>query len=250
MGSSHKGTGVRHTPVSPFSGTRVQHIIGLAHNPGTHNAPARSRSTSGKGLSKNIPLLKRAIITAFNATTYTASVLILEATSTYLTGVPVSCHMDGTSALSGALCVVLFFDQQNASDAVVLAVYPNGNQGIPTPAPGRSTFVTGFKQINASVITAGSTSTFTLTGSGGIPGGALGVFYKAFFTSATVGAYLQIAPHGASDITAYETVGNIQVANATINGCGVLQLDSNGQIDIKANNGNCTVTLYTHGYVF
>jgi hypothetical protein len=76
------------------------------------------------------------------------------------------------------------------------------------------------------------------------------VLYKAFFTSATVGAYIQLAPHGASDITAYESIGNIQVANASVNGCGVLQVDSSGKIDIKANVGNCTITLYTHGYTF
>lgn len=157
--------------------------------------------------------------------------------------------MDGTSAQSNTYCAVLFFDEQNYTDAVVIAIYPNGSQGVPSPAPGRTTFVTGFQQINASVINAGNTSNFTLTGSGGIPSGALGVIYKAFFTSATVGAYIQLAPHSAT-ITDYASIGNIQLANAFINGCGTLQLDSAGKIDIKANTGNCTVTLYTHGYIF
>ncbi len=194
--------------------------------------------------------IKRGILTSFDRTTYTASVLIMEATSAFLSGVPIACHMDGTSAITNAPCAVLFFDEQNLDDAVVIAVYPNGSQGVPSPAPGRTTFVSGFQQINASVINSGNTSTFTLTGSGGIPAGALGVIYKAYFTSATVGAYIQLAPHAATDITAYASIGNIQVASASVNGGGLLQLDSNGKIDIKANTGNCTVTLYTHGYIF
>ncbi len=194
-------------------------------------------------------VIKRGILTSFNPSTYTANVMIMEATSTFLSGVPIACHFDGTSAQDNTYCAVLFFDEQNPNDAVVIAVYPNGSQGVPSPAPGRTTFVSGFQQINAQTINSGNTSTFTLTGSGGIPAGALGVIYKAYFTSATVGAYIQLAPHGASDITAYESIGNIQVANASVNGGGLLQLDSSGKIDIKANTGNCTVTLYTHGYI-
>ncbi len=194
--------------------------------------------------------IKRGLLISFNNANYTANVLIMEATSAYLQGVPIACHMDGTSAIANAPCAVLFFDEQNLNDAVVIAVYPNSTEGYPSPPPGRTTFVAGFQQINASAISSGNTSTFTLTGSGGIPAGALGVLYKAYFTSATVGAYINIAPHAAADITAYASIGNIQVANASVNGCGVLQLDSSGKIDIKANVGNCTVTLYTHGYTF
>jgi hypothetical protein len=198
--------------------------------------------------------IKRGILTSFDNTTYTASVLIMEATSAFLSGVPIAAHMDGTSAIKNAQCAVLFFDEQNTNDAAIIAIYPDSSggssEGFTSPPPGRTVFVAGFQQINASVINSGNTSTFTLTGSGGIPAKALGVVYKAFFTSATVGAFIQLAPHAASDITAYASIGNIQVANASVNGCGVLQLDSAGKIDIKANTGNCTVTLYTHGYIF
>jgi hypothetical protein len=93
------------------------------------------------------------------------------------------------------------------------------------------------------------TQTFTLAGAGGIPAGALGVVFKAFFTSPTTGTYVTISPHGAADNNAYVTLGNIQVASAYVNGGGLLQLDSNGQIDIKAYMGTCTVSLYTHGYI-
>jgi hypothetical protein len=193
---------------------------------------------------------KRGILVSFNSGDYTADVLIMEATSEYLTGVPVACHLDGTSAQVNTPCLVFFFDESNQNDAVVLAVYPNGTQGVPTPAPGRVTFVDGYEQINAQTINSGDTSTFTLTGgSSGIPDGALGVIYKAFFTSSTSGAYINLAPHGGT-IYAYQSIGNLPASNAYLNGGGILQLDENGEIDINANIGNCVVTLYTHGYVF
>ena len=196
-------------------------------------------------------IIKRGILISFNPATYTANVLILEATSAFLQGVPVACHLDGTSAQVNSLCAILFFDEQNYTDAVVLAVYPNATQGVPVPAPGRVVFVSGYQQFQNQSINAGAVSTFTLTGgSSGIPVGALGVLYKAYFTSATVGAYIQLAPHAVADITAYASIGNLAIANGFLDGMGLVQLDANGRIDIKANTGTCTVTLYTHGYVF
>ena len=194
-------------------------------------------------------LIQRGIIQAFSASTYTASVLLFEATSHFLTGIPVSNAIDGTSGLVGALCAVLFFDEQNPQDAVVIATFANGASGLPSPAPGRVTFVTGYRQINAVTITANTLSTFTLTSAGGIPSGALGVVYKAYVTSSTVGTSITLSPHNASDNNAYQSVGNIQVASQYANGGGLLQVDANGQIDIRAVLGNATVTLYTHGYV-
>lgn len=194
--------------------------------------------------------IKRGIIQAFDPVTYTASVLLFEATSFFLTGVPVSNVFDGTSALVGSLCAVLFFDEQNPQDAVVIAAFANGSSGLPAPAPGRVTFVAGYRQFNAVVINSGNTQTFGVTGgASGVPSGASGVLYKAYFTSPTVGAYITITPHNPADPNAYATLGNLAVANGYINGGGLLQVDSSGQIDIKANGGNCTVTLYTHGYV-
>src|SRR5260370_26478350 len=127
--------------------------------------------------------------------------------------------------------------------------FANGASGLPESAPGSVVIVTRYRQVNAVVINSGATQSFTLAGAGGVPNGALGVIYKAFFTSPTVGAFLTITPHAPSDSNAYETLGNIQVANAYVNGGGLVQLDSNGQVAIKANIWNCTVTLYTHGYI-
>jgi hypothetical protein len=197
-----------------------------------------------------VQIIRRGILASFDNTTCTASVFLMEATSAFLAGVPCATHIDGTSAQVGALCAVLFFDEQNHTDAVVLAIYPNGSSGVPTPPPGRMVFVTGYQQLNAQVINSGTTSTFTLTGGGsGIPAGALGVVFKVFYSSPTVGASLQMAPSGAA-IASYVSVGNTPVANAFVNGGGLIQLDSQGRLDIKANGGNCTVTLYTHGYIF
>jgi hypothetical protein len=194
-------------------------------------------------------LIKRGIIQSFSPATYTASVLLFEATSHFLSGVPVSNALDGTSGLVGALCAVLCFDEQNPQDMVVIATYANGASGLPAPAPGRVTFVTGYRQVNADSINAGVTNTYTLTGVGGIPAGALGVIYKAYFTSASVGTSVTICPHGASDNNAYQTIGNIQVANQYANGGGLVQVDANGQIDVKPTGGTAVFTLYTHGYV-
>jgi hypothetical protein len=193
-------------------------------------------------------IIKRGILQSFNPTTYTASVLMFEATSYALAAIPVANHLDATSAVPNTLCAVLFFDEHNPQDAVVLATFANGTSGFPTPPPGRLTFVSGYRQINGDVITAGNTNSYTLTGgSSGISLSATAIVYKAFFSSPTVGAFIQLAPHGA-DITAYATLGNTPVANNTIAGTGLLPIDATGKIDIKANTGTCTITLYTYGY--
>jgi len=195
-------------------------------------------------------IIKRALLMSFNPATYTASVLLLEATSTALTDVPMAFHMDGTSTLAnGSLCTVLFFDEHNATDAVVLAVYSTGSS-VPTPPPGRITFVTGYRQINGDTLTVGTLTTYTLSGgSSGIPASALGVLFKAYIASSTVNAYVQLAPHNASDLSAYATIGNIPVSGATVNSVGILPLDSSGRVDIKAFVGTCSLTLYTYGYM-
>ena len=122
-------------------------------------------------------LIKRGLLQSFNPATYTASVLFFEATSFALSGIPVANHIDGTSAVIGALCAVLFFDEYNPQDAVIIATFAT----IPTPPPGRITFVAGAQQFHNVTIAAGATQTYTLTGTSGIPTGVLGVLYKAFF---------------------------------------------------------------------
>lgn len=192
---------------------------------------------------------KRGILQSFNPATYTASVLLLEAGSFALQSVPVATHIDGTSALAGALCAVLFFDEQNQSDAVVIACYPNGTQGVPTPPPGRVTFVTPYQQLSAQTIAAGFTQTYALTGgSSGIPTGALGVLFKVFFTATPVPAHIDIAAHG-GNLGATYTLGDVQAVGNVLNGTGIVPVDALGQIDIRAVGGACTLTLWTYGYI-
>ncbi len=194
--------------------------------------------------------IKRGIIQAFSPATYTASVLLFEATSYFLTNVPVMNALDGTSGLAGALCAILFFDEHNPQDAVVIAVFPNGSNGLPTPTPGRVVFVNSFQQLNAVSIPTNTPLTTTLTGgASGIPPGALGVVYKAFFSSANAGAALTLAPTGASNAGAYASIGNTPTANATLHGGGLLPVNANGQITITASGATCTVTLSTYGYI-
>lgn len=194
--------------------------------------------------------IKRGIIQAFSPTTYTASVLLFEATSYFLADVPVTNALDGTSGLVGALCAVLFFDEHNPQDAAVIAVFPNGSNGLPTPAPGRVVFVNAFQQLNAVSIPTSTPLTATLTGgTSGIPLGALGVVYKAFFSSASAGAALTLAPNGVSNVGAYASIGNLAAANATLHGGGLLPVNANGQVTIAASGGTYNVTLYTYGYV-
>ncbi|MBO0790787.1 MAG: hypothetical protein J2P36_07535 [Ktedonobacteraceae bacterium] len=194
-------------------------------------------------------IIKRGILISFHPQTYTADVLIIEATSAFLQNIPIACHLDGTSALSNALCAVLFFDEQNHTDAVILAAYPNGSQGIPTPSPGRVTFITPAQQISASVINSGTTSTYTIAGSGGIPAGALGILFKASFTGSAAPAHIDLAAHG-GDLGKTCTIGATTAVSQTLNGSGILPLSTDGKIDIKASGANCTVNLYTYGYCF
>ena len=62
--------------------------------------------------------IKRGILQSFDSSSYTASVLLFEATSYALTGIAVANHIDGTSAINGALCAVLFFNEHNPQDAI------------------------------------------------------------------------------------------------------------------------------------
>ncbi len=195
--------------------------------------------------------IKRGLLQSFDPSTYTASVLLLEATSAYLSGVPISTAVNANDAIAGAFCAVLFFDSQNYTDAVIVACYPNGTSGLPTPPPAASSvkFVAAYEQVAAALINNGVTQTFTLTGAGGIPSGVSGVIYSASVYSPTVGAYIELYPHAASNPGYYQAVGSVQVAGQTVYGNGLLQVDNSGKIDITAVVGNCTVFLFTQGYV-
>lgn len=187
--------------------------------------------------------IRRGILQSFNASSYTATVLIIEATNYVISSVPIATSVDGTSAITGASCAVLFFDESNHTDAVIIAVY---GQPIPFPTPGRVVFSTPELEVNGITINNGVTNTYTMGAN--IPAGALGVIFKAFYTCPIISAWINIAPHGGT-IGEYATIGNLPAANAYLNGMGIVPLGSSNQLDIQANGGNCTVTLWTYGYV-
>ena len=67
--------------------------------------------------------MKRGVIKAFNASTYTATVQLAGSLSVWLTGVPVARNIPASEVIPGRQCTVLFFDASNPQDAVVAAVY-------------------------------------------------------------------------------------------------------------------------------
>jgi hypothetical protein len=173
-------------------------------------------------------------------------VLLLEATNTYLQSVPIAYHMDGTSALVNNFCAVLFFDEQNYTDALIIAIYPGAGVGGPAYLPGRVTFVPIWTFISSVTITSGSTNTYTVTSANHIPSGALGVLIGGYFTSASTATYVQLGAHG-SGVTM--TLGNLYTVNGFVNGNGIVPVDNDGRIDIKANAGDCVVTASIYGYI-
>lgn len=185
--------------------------------------------------------LRRGILQSFNNTNYTATVLIIEATSYVLSNVPIASSVDGTSAINGASCAVLFFDESNHTDAVIIAVYGSA----PSPAPGRVVFATPVRQINAQTINSGITSTFTMSS---MPTGVLGIVYRITMSTSTAGAFIYAGPHGAT-LSNYTELDNPGVSGAFVGMSGLLPVDASGKIDIQANGGNCTITLWTFGYV-
>jgi hypothetical protein len=76
------------------------------------------------------PVIRRGIIQAFDAATWTATVQVLPSQGNYLTNLQVAKHLLAAEILPGDQCAVLFFDELNPADALVIAVY-----SIPSAAP-------------------------------------------------------------------------------------------------------------------
>ncbi len=75
-------------------------------------------------------VMKRGIIQAFDQTNWTATVQILPSQGNYLTGVQVAKHLLAAEIATGDQCAVLFFNELNPADALVIAVY-----SVPSAAP-------------------------------------------------------------------------------------------------------------------
>lgn len=199
-------------------------------------------------MSGNSSVVKRAILQAYYPATQTADVLILEATSAFLTQIPIDNAITSASAIAGALAAVLFFDEHNPQDAVVISVYPNGSQGVPSSsAHGIMNFVTPAAGNSGFLVNSGNINTINMFGNG-IPSTATAVLALVTFTSPTANARLELSAHNAN-LNGEMIVGNLYAANQNIWANGIIPVDVNGQVDVSAVGGNCTVTVWTYGYV-
>ena len=67
--------------------------------------------------------LKKAILKSFNSGDYTATIQLSGSYKVYLQGVAVAHNIPAAEMALGRKVAVIFFDEHNARDAVVAAVY-------------------------------------------------------------------------------------------------------------------------------
>lgn len=70
-----------------------------------------------------VTTIHKAIIKAFDAGAYTATVQIVGSIPSYLTGVPVAHHLRANLLVAGKKCGVIFFDETNPTDAAVVLLF-------------------------------------------------------------------------------------------------------------------------------
>ena len=67
--------------------------------------------------------LKKAVLKSFNSGDYTASVQLAGSYKAYLEGISVARNLPIAEMVSGRKVAVVFFDEHNPKEAVVIAVY-------------------------------------------------------------------------------------------------------------------------------
>ena len=67
--------------------------------------------------------LRKAVLRSFNAGNYTATVQIASSFKVYLEGVTVARNLPSAEMVTGRKVAVVFFDEHNPKEAVVVAVY-------------------------------------------------------------------------------------------------------------------------------
>lgn len=100
-------------------------------------------------------------------------------------------------------------------------------------------------------INQNATNTSTYTNTGGIPSGAKAVHLAFAFTTAALNAHAQFTPHGSTiSDTEYPQTDPRQTSSSTVTkGAFCVPVDANGQIDIKAINGQITACyVRVYGY--
>ena len=67
--------------------------------------------------------VRRGELKAFDAATYTATVQVAGSLAVWLEGVPVARNIPTAELVAGRRCAIVFFDEANPQDAVLVAVY-------------------------------------------------------------------------------------------------------------------------------
>jgi hypothetical protein len=67
--------------------------------------------------------LKKAVLRDFNSTDYTATVQLTGSYKVYLEGIAVARNLPSAEMINGRKTAVVFFDEHNPKEAVVVAVY-------------------------------------------------------------------------------------------------------------------------------
>ena len=67
--------------------------------------------------------IKKAVLKSFNSGDYTATIQLAGSYKAYLEGVPVARNLPAAEMALGRKVAVIFFDEHNPKEAVVVAVY-------------------------------------------------------------------------------------------------------------------------------
>ncbi len=67
--------------------------------------------------------LRKAILKSFNSGDYTATIQLAGSYKTYLEGIAVARNLPASEMALGRKVAVIFFDEHNPKEAVVVAVY-------------------------------------------------------------------------------------------------------------------------------
>ena len=67
--------------------------------------------------------MKKAVLRSFNSGNYTATVQLVSSFKVYLEDIAVARNLPSAEMVTGRKVAVVFFDEHNPKEAVVLAVY-------------------------------------------------------------------------------------------------------------------------------
>ena len=68
--------------------------------------------------------LKKAVLRSFNSGNYTATVQLASSFKVYLEDIAVARNLPSAEMVTGRKVALVFFDEHNPKEAVVIAVYP------------------------------------------------------------------------------------------------------------------------------